>query len=179
MKSNSSNNNESSFVNNWWKFPIFHFSNFPLFHQISLWQCPSLWVLSFMTYVSYHFSQVQPTGSQFFQRLLLGYIVLCIRRLVSLSSNSFTGILMLWTKIKEFGVRIGNSILLSAYVKGVLFRLISICNYIPLSSVIIRWTLLNDLYSICFVDPIIRLNCPQHHGVLAKLNFHLISFLTR
>lgn len=55
----------------------------------------------------------------------------------------------------------------------------SISNTVFSSSVIVRRALHNNLYSICFVNPVICLNFLPYHGALAKLSFHLISNLSK
>lgn len=55
----------------------------------------------------------------------------------------------------------------------------SISNKVSSSSVVVRRALHNDLYSICFVNPVICLNFPPYHGAWAKLSFHLISNVSK
>ena len=67
----------------------------------------------------------------------------------------------------------------SSYIDCQLFMLISISNIASCISTVVRRVFPIVLYNICFISPIIRSNCPQHHGALLRFNFHFIFSLAR
>ena len=95
------------------------------------------------------------------------------------SSNWISGTLIICPWSKTFGVKIGYSMSPSSYIDCQLFMLISISNIASCISTVVRWVFPIVLYNICFISPIIRSNCPQHHGALLRFNFHFIFSLAR
>ena len=104
----------------------------------------------------------------------------CHFRISGLSSaNWISGTLIICPWSKTFGVKIGYSMSPSSYIDCQLFMLISISNIASCISTVVRWVFPIVLHNICFISPIIRSNCPQHHGALLRFNFHFIFSLAR
>ena len=103
-----------------------------------------------------------------------------LQRLITLSSspNCSSDIVIGCLCIRIFGVNAGNWISSSMYISRRLFKFISRSS-MTFSSCFVNFALPVALYKHCFTSPTILSNCPPHHGVLLRLNFHFTCSVTK